>query len=278
MESYRITQDLLDAVVTIATDAGKKIMQIYQRDFDVETKSDGSPLTEADAAADAHIKARLKSITPQVPILSEESASAEYAMRQHWSHFWLVDPLDGTKEFVNRNGQFTVNIALIDAGRPVLGVVYVPATDIVYYAAKGLGAFKREAKGAPQALRVSQYKGGAARVVVSRSHRGEAVDQFLARLKEREGEYQTLDMGSSLKICLVAEGQADIYPRLGPTSEWDIGAGQCVVEVAGGKLLDLQGQPFRFNKTSLLNPWFVVLGAGDYPWLTYFTDLAPSEA
>lgn len=261
---------LLATVVEIARDAGAKILTIYERGFEVAVKSDGSPLTEADRAADALIHARLGALTPGVPILSEESTGIDYATRRRWSRFWLIDPLDGTKEFVNRNGQFTVNIALIDEGRPVLGVVYVPVTGVTYHGAAGRGARKRLADGATEPLAVRRYAGGPATVVVSRSHRGEAVDAFLARLAQREGEYRTTDMGSSLKLCLVAEGGADIYPRLGPTSEWDVAAGHCIVEAAGGRVTDLHGRPLSYNKENILNPWFLAAAAGGYNWSAYF--------
>lgn len=265
----------LDAVTDIAVSAGERILAIYQRQFNVETKSDGSPLTEADHAAHELIVERLAALSPDIPILSEESAAIAYEQRQHWQRFWLVDPLDGTKEFVNRNGQFTVNIALIENRRPILGVVQVPVTGVVYAAAENHGAFKREAGKTAMPIAARRYTGGTATVVVSRSHRGEAVDGFLAELKEREGDYQTTDMGSSLKLCLIAEGSADIYPRLGPTSEWDTAAGQCLVQVAGGRVTDLQGAPLGYNKASILNPWFLACAAGPYAWTDYFTHVQP---
>jgi 3'(2'), 5'-bisphosphate nucleotidase len=261
---------LLPAAVEIARDAGQAILEIYERDFEVVAKGDGSPLTAADRAADALIHERLRALAPDVPILSEESVGIDYATRRAWTRFWLVDPLDGTKEFVNRNGQFTVNIALIENGAPVLGAVYVPVTGVSYYAAAGGGAFKRAGDGPAVALAARRYDGGPATVVVSRSHRGEAVDAFLAALAAREGEYRTTDMGSSLKLCLVAEGAADIYPRLGPTSEWDVAAGHCVVEAAGGRVIDLRGRPLIYNKENILNPWFLACGAGGYDWTGYF--------
>ncbi|HEX9627953.1 MAG TPA: 3'(2'),5'-bisphosphate nucleotidase CysQ [Acidiferrobacterales bacterium] len=261
---------LLPAVVEIARDAGRVILEIYDRDFEVVAKGDGSPLTEADRAADALIHERLRALTPDVPILSEESVGIDYATRRAWTRFWLVDPLDGTKEFVNRNGQFTVNIALIENGKPALGAVTVPVSGVSYYAAAGRGATRRDADGRTAALAVRRYTGGPATVVVSRSHRGMAVDRFLAALAQREGEYRTTDMGSSLKLCLVAEGAADVYPRLGPTSEWDVAAGHCIVEAAGGRVIDLHGRPLVYNKENILNPWFLACGAGDYDWTGCF--------
>jgi 3'(2'), 5'-bisphosphate nucleotidase len=207
--------------------------------------------------------------------VSEESAdqARQTAGRAAWPRLWLVDPLDGTKEFINRNGEFTVNIALIEDGAPLLGVVYVPVSGVCYLALRGLGAFK-EQHGARQPIRVRAYRGGCATVVVSRSHRGAPVDRFLARLAAREGGYDTVSLGSSLKLCLVAEGAADVYPRLGPTSEWDTAAAHCVVEAAGGRVTDLRGTPLAYNKPDILNPWFLVSGGGDYDWRALLDDVA----
>jgi len=256
----------LEEVVVIATEAGRRILDVYERQFDVSHKDDGSPLTDADRAAHEVIVERLAALTPAIPVLSEESARIEYSERAAWQRFWLVDPLDGTKEFVNRNGEFTVNIALIDDGAPVLGVVYVPVTGVCYLAVRSQGAWKETGGCDRQAIRVRNYRGGRATVVASRSHRGDAVDRFLENLKAREGEYNTESLGSSLKLCRVAEGAADVYPRLGPTSEWDTAAAQCVVESAGGRVTDLDGRPLRYNKPDILNPWFLVTGAGEYNW------------
>jgi 3'(2'), 5'-bisphosphate nucleotidase len=256
----------LEEVVVIATEAGRRILDVYERQFDVSRKDDGSPLTDADRAAHEVIVERLAALTPAIPVLSEESARIEYRERAGWQRFWLVDPLDGTKEFVNRNGEFTVNIALIDNGAPVLGVVYVPVTGVCYLAVHGQGAWKQTGGCDRQPIHVRNYRGGHATVVASRSHRGDAVDKFLANLKAREGEYDTASLGSSLKLCRVAEGAADVYPRLGPTSEWDTAAAQCVVESAGGRVTDLDGQPLRYNKPSILNPWFLVTGGDGYNW------------
>ncbi len=256
----------LEEVVALAIEAGRRILDVYERQFDVSRKEDDSPLTDADRAAHEVIVERLAALTPAIPVLSEESARIEYSERAGWQRFWLVDPLDGTKEFVNRNGEFTVNIALIDNGAPVLGVVYVPVTGVCYLAVHGQGAWKEQGGCNRTPIHVRHYRGGHATVVASRSHRGDAVDKFLANLKAREGEYDTASLGSSLKLCRVAEGVADVYPRLGPTSEWDTAAAQCVVESAGGRVTDLDGQPLRYNKPDILNPWFLVTGAGEYRW------------
>ena len=262
--SMTLTVQLLDDIARIAAEAGQRILEVYERPFDVDRKADDSPLTDADRAAHETIVARLAALTPGVPVLSEESAKIEYRERAGWMRFWLVDPLDGTKEFVKRNGEFTVNIALIENGAPVLGVVHVPVTGVAYLGLRGEGAWK-EVNGVRQSIHVRNFRGGRATVVASRSHRGEAVDRFLARLEAREGAYETASLGSSLKLCLVAEGAADIYPRLGPTSEWDTAAAQCVVEAAGGQVIALDGRPLVYNKPDILNPWFLVTGGG-YDW------------
>jgi 3'(2'), 5'-bisphosphate nucleotidase len=264
----------LEEVAAIATEAGRRILDVYERPFDVQHKDDGSPLTAADRAAHELIVARLAHLTPDIPVLSEESAWIDYRERAAWTRFWLVDPLDGTKEFVNRNGEFTVNIALIENGAPRLGVVYVPVSGVCYLALHGRGAWKEKGGGDRQPIVVRAYRGGRATVVASRSHRGAALDRFLARLAQREGEYDTASLGSSLKLCLVAEGAADVYPRLGPTSEWDTAAAQCVVEAAGGRVTDLAGRPLTYNKPDILNPWFLVTGGGDYDWRRYLDDAA----
>jgi 3'(2'), 5'-bisphosphate nucleotidase len=255
----------LDDVAAIAAAAARRILEIYNGPFDVELKGDNSPLTQADRAAHELIAARLAALTPDIPVLSEESARIEYAQRAGWTRFWLVDPLDGTKEFIKRNGEFTVNIALIENGQPVLGVVQVPVTGVLYLGVQGAGAWKVEG-GQRRPIRVRAYRGGHATVVASRSHRGEALDRFLARLEAREGAYDTASLGSSLKLCMVAEGAADIYPRLGLTSEWDTAAAHCVVECAGGQVVNLEGRPLVYNKPDILNPWFLVMGGGDYNW------------
>ena len=261
----------LEEVTAIATEAGRRILEVYERPFDVSRKDDGSPLTDADRVAHTLIVTRLAQLTPAIPILSEESALIEYRERAGWTRFWLVDPLDGTREFVNRNGEFTINIALIDACAPVLGVVVVPVTGVAYLAVRGQGAWKEQG-GERKPIRVRVYRGGRATVVASRSHRGEALERFLARLQACEGEFDTTHLGSSLKLCLVAEGAADVYPRLGLTSEWDTAAAHCVVEAAGGRVTDLHGTALRYNKPDILNPWFLVTGGGDYDWRAVLDD------
>jgi 3'(2'), 5'-bisphosphate nucleotidase len=255
---------LLREVERIARLAGAAIMDAYGRDFSVVDKADKSPLTEADAAAHAVIWADLSRLEPRLPILSEEGVS-EFGGADRAGRYWLVDPLDGTKEFVRRNGEFTVNIALIEGGRAVLGAVYSPALGVAYLAAEGLGAFKTTAAdGIRQTIRVATHAAGTPwRVVGSRSHAGDSLGAFLDRL----GPHELLSMGSSLKLCLVAEGRADVYPRLGPTCLWDTAAAQCVVEQAGGAVIRLSGEPLAYGDPSnTLNPSFLAHGNGTVNW------------
>jgi len=255
--------ELAKAVVGIARQAGNKILEIYESDFDVETKSDDSPLTAADRAAHQHIVAALSQLTPDIPVWSEESAEIDVAERAGWPVFWLVDPLDGTKEFIRRNGEFTVNIALIRGHEPVLGVVHVPVTQRDYLGYEGGGAFVIDAGGEPEPICVRRPAESPVRVVGSRSHRGNSLEAYLDWL----GPHVMVPMGSSLKICLVAAGAADVYPRLGPTSEWDTAAAQAVVEAAGGQVIDLSGNRLLYNtKAEVLNPFFIVLGDDSRDW------------
>lgn len=231
-------------------------MEIYRaNDFGETRKADESPLTLADLAAHHAIVAGLREINPDYPILSEEDADISFETRQAWSRFWLVDPLDGTKEFIKRNGEFTVNIALIDAGLPVLGVVYAPVLDVCYLGAAGVGAFVQRGNAPSQPIRVQNSAAGSPlRVVASRSHS----DARTAALLQSLGEHQCLSMGSSLKLCLIAEGVADFYPRLGPTMEWDTAAAHAVVAAAGGVVCDIAGRSLGYNKADLHNPEFFV--------------------
>jgi 3'(2'), 5'-bisphosphate nucleotidase len=254
---------LLDEVVGIARRAGASIMEIYAReDFGTTLKSDESPLTLADQAAHNTIVAGLEALEPRYPILSEEAEAASPVERALWGRFWLVDPLDGTKEFIKRNGEFTVNIALIDGGRPVLGVVYAPVLDLLYQASEGNGAFKSVGGETPQPIAVSDYRSAGLRVVASRSHAGELMPRFLALA----GDPECISKGSSLKLCLVADGSANLYPRFGPTMEWDVAAAHAVVLEAGGQVVDPDGSPLRYNKDDLHNPWFIVEGSPPFPW------------
>jgi 3'(2'), 5'-bisphosphate nucleotidase len=252
-----------DKVVEIARQAGQAILAIYNQDFAVEHKADESPLTAADLASHRVITAGLGALTPDVPVLSEEGADIPFETRRRWTRYWLIDPLDGTREFVKRNGEFTVNIALVEDGRPVLGVVHVPVSGVSYVGRVDEGAWKLGPDGDPRAIRVNATRGVPTRVAGSRSHAGDSLQQFLQRL----GDHEIVSMGSSLKLCLVAEGAADVYPRLGPTSEWDTAAAQAVVEAAGGLVTDTSLEPLRYNtKDSLLNPHFLVFGDRNEDW------------
>jgi 3'(2'), 5'-bisphosphate nucleotidase len=265
MTGLREYRRLLDAACEIARAAGRAILEIYGRaDFAVVRKSDDSPLTEADQVAHRVITQALAQLDAQIPILSEESLPADHAARRSWKRYWLVDPLDGTKEFVKRNGEFTVNIALVDEHRAVLGAVYAPVLDRMYSGAAALGAWRSDGGAATRAIAVRAEATAPLRVVGSRSHPAPELAAYLAGLPP----HQITDMGSSLKICLVAEGAADIYPRLGPTSEWDTAAAQAILESAGGRMIDLAGRPLRYNtKDDLLNPHFLAFGDQQRNWL-----------
>lgn len=250
----------IEEICVIARAAGAEILTIYESEFDFETKGDGSPLTLADRKAHTLIESRLNALTPDIPVLSEESFNEVGKQRLAWRRYWLVDPLDGTKEFIKRNGEFTVNIALIEEGRSTLGVVYAPVPDTLYFANAGRGAWKQSSSAEPQQIRTRPLDPGNIEMVASRSHLSDAVKLFTASLEAQADRVELISMGSSLKLCLVAEGRADVYPRLGPTSEWDTAAAQCVVEAAGGKVIDCASQPLRYSKEDILNPWFLVVG------------------
>jgi 3'(2'), 5'-bisphosphate nucleotidase len=251
-----------ERAISLARDAGDAIMRIYAQDFSVDTKDDDSPLTAADLAAHRIIVEGLDALTPDIPVLSEEDAGIAWNIRREWRRMWLVDPLDGTREFIKRNGEFTVNIALIEDGIPTLGVVLAPALDYLAHAERGVGAFLREGD-TDIVLSTRRPAAAPMRVAASRSH----LDARTQALLERIGEHERLGLGSSLKFCRIAEGRADVYPRFGPTSEWDTAAGQCVLEAAGGAVLGIDGAPLAYNgKASLLNPDFLALGDPDLPW------------
>ena len=248
---------MLNQVIDIAREAGKAILDIYETDFEAYEKQDQSPLTEADLAAHKVIVAGLKELTPDIPVLSEESVNIPWEERQKWETYWLVDPLDGTKEFIKKNGEFTVNIALITNHKAVLGVVYAPVLERCYFADDN-GAYVQEKEQDATRLHVSEYQeGNPWRVVASRSHMSDETRDFVEKL----GEAELVSMGSSLKLCLVAEGKADVYPRFGLTSEWDTAAAQCVVEQANGSVITPELEPLLYNtKDSLLNSFFIVCG------------------
>ncbi|MCB1020970.1 MAG: 3'(2'),5'-bisphosphate nucleotidase CysQ [Bryobacterales bacterium] len=244
----------------VAREAGAAILEVYETDFDVESKSDASPLTEADLRSHKIITARLAERYPDIPILSEESAEqAAYDVRRHWSRYFLVDPLDGTKEFVKRNGQFTVNIALIEDGRPTVGVVYAPVLDWMYWGSESGGAFKQEKAGAPQRLQPSGPAApGKVTIVGSRSHSTPELEAYVESQRAQHGDVDFIAMGSSLKLCIIAEGKADVYPRFGPTMEWDTAAADAVVRAAGRRVTQPDSDDdLPYNKENLLNGWFI---------------------
>ena len=261
--------NLLIDVRKAVAEAGAAILEIYAnpKRFETETKADDSPLTVADTAANGILVSRLQELTPKVPILSEESKQAPWYDRKQWDYLWIVDPLDGTREFLKRNDEFTVNVALVRNGRPILGVVYAPALQEWYYATHNEGAWHQTGGQVIERVQVNEPPVDRPwKVVGSRSHSTPEVDAFVERL----GQADMVAMGSSLKLCLVAHGKADIYPRLGPTCEWDTAAAQAVVEEAGGQVLNAEtGEPLRYNtRESLLNPHFIVCAKPDPSWFS----------
>jgi 3'(2'), 5'-bisphosphate nucleotidase len=262
---------LLEEMVTLVQAAHVEIMQVYARPFETQLKADQSPLTEADLASHRVLTAGLERLVPRLPIVSEEGGLPDAAERATWPAYWLIDPLDGTKEFLAKNGEFTVNLALIEHSRPTLGVVGVPARDQVFVGDVVSGiARKRDANG-DHALRTRRYSGSAPTIVASRRHGGEQLEGALKRIEQSEGVPELRNVGSALKLCLLAEGEADLYPRLAPTSEWDTAAAQAVLEAAGGAVLQLDGDPVTYNKDNILNPEFVAVADPDANWLRYFS-------
>jgi 3'(2'), 5'-bisphosphate nucleotidase len=263
------TNQVLEQLVDISRRAGLAILEWYEGDMGITQKADDSPLTKADLASHQLIQAELTRLWPEIPVLSEESAVIPWETRQSWKQYWLVDPLDGTKEFINRNGEFTVNIALISDHEPVMGVVHVPVTDVSYYGARETGAFRQQGAAVATAIQVRQPAAVPAGIVGSRSHANpELADQLNAL-----GPHELISMGSSLKFCRVAEGLADFYPRLGPTCEWDTAAAQAVVEAAGGQVVKIDGSALQYNRKEIyLNPFFFVIGDPKKDWLGPFRD------
>ncbi len=271
---------LILTAILAAKRAGEAILDVYDSDFAVEQKDDKSPLTLADRRSHEIITDVLeKTVTVNdstVPVLSEEGKEIPYDKREKWEYFWLVDPLDGTKEFVKRNGEFTVNIALIHKHKPVLGIIYIPVKDVFYFAAINLGTYKlenseilsddisiKELIDKSQKLPLISNNSTTITVIGSRSHKSEEFSEFVERLNEKHENVEFISSGSSLKLCLVAEGKADVYPRFGPTMEWDTAAGQAIVELANGTVMNIQtNESLSYNKNSLLNPFFIACGQG----------------
>lgn len=249
-----------EQLIQIAKLAGQRILEVYERDFQVEYKEDDSPLTEADRLSHQAIVEGLMAMDPAIPILSEEGRDIPWQERRSWERFWLVDPLDGTKEFVKRNGEFTVNIALIEEGYPVLGVIYVPVTDTVYYGEQGFGAIRITGESGESTITVTSTSDSNITIVESRSHPSPELETFMNQISSEYQTVQRIRKGSSLKFCAVAEGLAHIYARMGPTMEWDTAAGQAIVEAAGGTVKWLNGSRMHYNKEILRNEFFIVKG------------------
>ena len=269
MENRVLPANFEERLITLARDASSAILDIYETDFYVETKTDSSPLTLADTAAHKIIVKGLRELTPDIPIISEEAVLPKFSERSKWSMYWLVDPLDGTKEFVNRNGEFTVNIALIAENVPLVGVVCVPVQDRTYVGntstmdARVYGAAgERQVKSRRFSEKPTEIK-----VVASRSHVSNELRAYLKSIDEIFSGVETISMGSSLKLCALADAEADIYPRLGPTSEWDIAAAHAVLVAAGGQIYVSDGSPLTYNmKEDILNPNFIAVGDSSFSW------------
>ncbi len=257
-----VTPDLLSAIIDISEKAADEILKFYNADYDIEEKDDLTPVTSADLAAHHLIVDALSTLTPDIPVLSEEAAEISFDERKTWETYWLIDPLDGTREFIKKNDEFSVNIALISGQESVFGVIFIPVTRVCYYAIKGQGAYK---KTAAETTKISTKKTQRDCLVIagSRSYQDASLHDFLKKI----GQYEIINMGSSIKSCLVAEGKVDIYPRLGPTSEWDTAAAQCIVEESGGFITDTAFKPLRYNtKDILLNPHFLVFADDNFDW------------
>ena len=271
-----LNEQLHTALVDIISRAGDAILEIYNTDFVVQSKDDESPLTQADLAAHRIIVDGLAALTPKLPVLSEEGEPAPFEERSTWSAYWLVDPLDGTKEFVNRNGEFTVNIALIQDGQPTYGIVGVPVQGKIYVGdVNGDGAWCWQGgERAPISVRPMSDEQSELTVVASRSHGGERLESYLDEIAQRYSQTSRRPVGSSLKLCVLADGGADLYPRLGPTSEWDIGAAHAVLRAAGGEVYTFDGKPLEYNsKESVLNPEFVAVADAKFRWFEVLPEL-----
>tara|TARA_Y100001935_G_scaffold221475_1_gene195719 strand:- start:56 stop:838 length:783 start_codon:yes stop_codon:yes gene_type:complete len=254
-----------EKIISLAEEAGLVILNIYKEDFSIYKKDDESPITAADRLSHEIIISKLKKYFPAIPILSEESKKIPFSHRKKWKIYWLIDPLDGTKEFIKRNGEFTVNIALIENGVPIFGVVHQPTEKITYFGGKICPAQKRSNSGT-QTIKANLISSNPIRIVASKSHGSGLLDTFIEKTKN----YTLLKIGSSLKICLIAEGAADIYPRFGPTSEWDTAAAHAIAKAAGAKITNFQLEDLKYNtKDSLLNPSFIAFADVTKNWLDF---------
>ena len=250
-----LNEQLISSTVEIAKLAGEGITEIYNSDFDYQLKKDLSPITAADNLSHIIITKRLKILTPEIPVLSEENCDIPYKIRENWTKYWLVDPLDGTKEFIKRNGEFTVNIALIENNTPIFGVIHLPVTSETYWGSQVNGSFYSSGNNDVKEIRVSENHQNPIRLVASRSHPSEMLNSLLKKIVD----YEIIEVGSSIKFCHIASGQADCYPRFGPTSEWDTAAGEAIVSSAGGHVVAASGNSMKYNvKEEYLNPNFIV--------------------
>lgn len=271
--------EMIPELLRIAEEAGEAILQVYDvsddggsdelasKNIAFTTKGDDSPVTKADHAAHKVIAAGLSRIAPEIPQLSEEGEIPSFEARSTWTQYWLIDPLDGTKEFINRNGEYTVNIALIDNHQPVLGIVYVPVKKVFYYGVKGQGSWKKSSAGVTLIASRKVSEADQVKIVASRRHGAEEVEKMISEAEKAFGSVEKVNMGSSLKICMLADGSADWYPRLALTSEWDTAAAQAVLEAAGGVIYDDKFNRLECNrKDSMLNPYFHAVADGSYDW------------
>jgi len=254
VQEFVMTNALIHSVKSIAVEAGSAIMDVYHADYDIQIKADKSPVTEADKKANTIITNNLNQLTPNIPTLSEEGRNIPFSERAKWKYFWLIDPLDGTKEFIKKNDEFTVNIALIQNGKPTFGVVYAPALEILYWGGVGVGAYKKDKKSLEIKINVLDELNNTVFVAGSRSHPSERMNAFMGQFKDS----QVWPMGSSLKVCLVADGSVHLYPRFGPTMEWDTGAAHAILKASGGEaIIHGTNEPLKYNKENLLNPEFI---------------------
>jgi len=250
----QMTEDIIQEVIHISKKAGDAIMDVYRTDYDIQLKADFSPVTKADKNANTIIESGLQGIDNTIPILSEEGRDIAYNERKKWERFWLVDPLDGTKDFIKKNDEFTVNIALIEDKVPIFGVVYAPATDLLFWGSYNNGAWKKEAHNPVEIMRVAAKVDNTVQIAASRSHPSDKMTTFLKQFNK----YEFHPIGSSLKICLVSDGSVHLYPRLGPTMEWDTAAAHAVLKSAGGEIVQYGTEsPLQYNKKELINPQFI---------------------
>jgi len=270
---YSTLKIVMEKVVEIANLAAHKIIDVYlDDDFDVHIKHDKSPVTEADLLAHHFIVEQLTALSGNIPILSEESTSTDWQQRKDWPLYWLIDPLDGTKEFVDRNGEFTVNIALVNQGQPIMGIVQAPVLDTVYFAAKNIGAFKSSSSNITSSIKVRNVPVVDDQQIFTVAIGRGCVSDKLKEFYQALPGHNTIRIGSALKTCLIAEGLADIYPRFGKTSEWDTAAAQCILECAGGCVSDMQLNHLSYNtKDCLLNPEFIAYGDKSIDWSCFFS-------